>query len=60
MNEWAQRVQKISVPGLCPVWGCRSFSGNGRLFFPFERPLGFVNVELVAWVCQDRVRGTQG
>ena len=46
MNEWAQRVQKISVPGLCPVWGCRSFSGNGRLFFPFERPLGFVNVEL--------------
>ncbi len=46
ISEWAARVQKVAPAGLCPIWGCRSFSGHGRLFFPFEHPLRFVDAEL--------------
>lgn len=51
-ENWAIRVAEQSPAGLRPVYGCRTFSGHGRLFWPFEKPIGWANERLHSEICR--------
>lgn len=46
--DWLERLGKAAIR---PEWACRTFSGNGRAYWPFESPLTFCNRKLHDHFC---------